>query len=39
MSIGTTKCCHIAILVKDLDKAIANKARLLSDPDFHWEDL
>ncbi|MDR1218550.1 MAG: VOC family protein [Treponema sp.] len=29
MSIGTTKLCHIAILVKDLDKAIANWERIL----------
>jgi catechol 2,3-dioxygenase-like lactoylglutathione lyase family enzyme len=29
MSIGTTKLCHIAILVKDLDKAIKNWEQLL----------
>jgi catechol 2,3-dioxygenase-like lactoylglutathione lyase family enzyme len=29
MAIGTTKLCHIAILVKDLDKALANWERLL----------
>jgi catechol 2,3-dioxygenase-like lactoylglutathione lyase family enzyme len=29
MSIGTTKLCHIAILVRDLDKALRNWERLL----------
>jgi catechol 2,3-dioxygenase-like lactoylglutathione lyase family enzyme len=29
MSIGTTKLCHIAILVKDLDKAIKNWEQVL----------
>jgi len=29
MSIGTTKLCHVAILVKDLDRAIANWERVL----------
>ena len=29
MSIGTTRLCHIAILVKDLDKALANWERIL----------
>ena len=29
MSIGTTKLCHIAILVKDLDKAIKNWEQIL----------
>ncbi|MDR0638719.1 MAG: VOC family protein [Spirochaetaceae bacterium] len=29
MSIGTTRLCHIAILVKDLDKAVANWERIL----------
>jgi catechol 2,3-dioxygenase-like lactoylglutathione lyase family enzyme len=29
MSIGTTKLCHIAILVKDLDKAVKNWEQVL----------
>ncbi|MDR0598679.1 MAG: VOC family protein [Treponema sp.] len=29
MSIGTTKLCHIAILVKDLDRALANWEKVL----------
>jgi catechol 2,3-dioxygenase-like lactoylglutathione lyase family enzyme len=29
MSIGTTKICHIAILVKDIDKAIKNWEQIL----------
>jgi catechol 2,3-dioxygenase-like lactoylglutathione lyase family enzyme len=29
MAIGTTKLCHIAILVKDLDKALINWERVL----------
>ncbi|MDR1096073.1 MAG: VOC family protein [Spirochaetaceae bacterium] len=29
MSIGTTKLCHIAILVNDLDRAVANWERVL----------
>ncbi|MDR1420254.1 MAG: VOC family protein [Treponema sp.] len=29
MSIGTTKLCHVAILVKDLDKAIRNWEQVL----------
>jgi catechol 2,3-dioxygenase-like lactoylglutathione lyase family enzyme len=29
MAIGTTKLCHIAILVKDLDKALGNWERVL----------
>ncbi len=38
MSIGTTKLCHVAILVKDLDAAMANWERVLgikASPPFY----